>query len=54
MRTIWAIIGFVVTTLIYFGWTNMLAFRTNLFLILLLLLSLIICISFWIFRKKIR
>lgn len=54
MRILWSIIGFVVAVLIYLGWRNMLAFRPNLFLILLLVLSFFVSFSLWRFRKKLR
>ncbi len=52
MKTVWSIIGLVVAALLFLGYAHMLAFRPSLFLVLLLLLSLLISTSLWIYRKK--
>lgn len=52
MKFLWGVIGLVVVILVILGSRNVLHFRPNLFLILLLLLSLMISASLWIFRKK--
>jgi len=54
MKILWSLIGFVVVVLLYLGWKNLLAFNPNLFLFLLLLLSLLITIPLWLLRKRLQ
>jgi hypothetical protein len=54
MKITWVIIGFVVAVLIFLGWKNLLAFNPNLFLVLLFLLSFLITVPLWFFRKRLR
>jgi hypothetical protein len=54
MKIVWMIIVFAVAVLIFLGWRNLLSFDPDLFFVLLFLLSFLITISLWFFRKRLR